>query len=164
MILFGAGDGTVAKDLGKRVKGVNFDLNCPQVDSAERGGIHSSSSSPQRKHAINTESKGPTGTNDSMASGGQGAQTTPKAQTAQRRTDQHRKKKPRGQRPKPTKPNPEGKPTKARQPQRECKWARPINRKVTHTNKHSMDGQGTKESLAHEPTNHAQHQRHNLCL
>ena len=65
--------------------------------------------------------------------GGQGAQTTPKVQTAQRKTNQHRKRKPRGQRPEQTKPNPEGKPTKARQPQRVCKWARPINRKVTRT-------------------------------
>jgi len=82
---------------------------------------------------MNTEGKGPTGTNDSMASGGQGAQTTPKVQTAQRKTNQHRKKETKGQRPKQTKPNPEGKPTKARQPERECKWARPINRKVTRT-------------------------------
>ena len=74
---------------------LNFDLNCPQIDSAERGGSHnSSSSSPQRKHAMNTERKGPTGTNDSMASGGQGAQTTPKVQTAS-----DRKKKPRGKDP-----------------------------------------------------------------
>ena len=43
------------------------------------------------------------------------------------------KRKPRGQRPKQTKPNPEGRPTKARQPQRVCKWARPMNRKVTRT-------------------------------
>ena len=76
---------------------VNFDLNCPQIDSADRGGSHSSShSSPPRKHATNTEGKGPTGTNDSMASGGQGAQTTPKVQTAQRKTNQHRKKETKG--------------------------------------------------------------------
>jgi hypothetical protein len=113
---------------------VNFDLNCPQIDRAERGGSHSSShSSPPRKHAMNTEAKGPTGTNDSMASGGQDAQTTPKVQTAQRKANQHRKKETKGQRPKPTKPNPEGKPTQARQPQRECRWARPISRKVTRT-------------------------------
>ena len=56
-----------------------------------------------------------------------------KGASSQRKTNQHRKKETKGQRPKQTKPNPEGKPTKARQPQRECKWARPINRKVTRT-------------------------------
>ena len=109
----------------------------PNRQRRARGSHSSSRSSPPRKHAKNTEGKGPTGTNDSMASGGQGAQTTPKVQTAQRKTNQHRKKKTKGQRPKQTKPNPKGKPTKARQqPQRVCKWARPINRvnrKVTRT-------------------------------
>ena len=82
---------------GRLGKSVNFDLNCPQIDRAERGGGHgSSSSSPPRKHAMKTESKGPTGTNDSMASGCQGTQTTPKVQTAQRKTNQHRKKKTKG--------------------------------------------------------------------
>ena len=73
---------------------VNFDLKCPQIDSAERVGSHSSS--PPRKHAMNTEGKSPTGTNDSMASGGQGPQTTPKVQTAQRKTNQRRKKETKG--------------------------------------------------------------------
>jgi hypothetical protein len=79
---------------------VNFDLNCPQIDSAERGGSHSSSrSSPPRKHAMNTEGKCPTGTNDYMASGGQGAQTTPKVQAASEKPTNTGQRKPRGKDP-----------------------------------------------------------------
>jgi len=79
---------------------VNFDLNCPKIDSAERGGSHSSSrSSPPQKHAMNTQGKSPTGTNDSMASGGQGAQTTPKVQAASEKPTNTGKRKPRGKDP-----------------------------------------------------------------
>ena len=74
---------------------VNFGLNCPQIDSAERGGSNSSgSSSPQRKHVMNTEGGSPTG--------GRGARTTPKVQTAQRKTTKTAKRKPRGKNPNKT--------------------------------------------------------------
>ena len=74
---------------------VKFGLNCPQIDSAKRGGSNSSgSSSPQRKHVMNTEGGSPTG--------GRGARTTPKVQTAQRKTTKTAKRKPRGKNPNKT--------------------------------------------------------------
>ena len=57
---------------------------------------------PTRKHAMNTDGGSPTGTNDSMASGGRGARTTPKVQTAQRKTTMTAKRKPRGKNPNKT--------------------------------------------------------------
>ena len=110
---------------------VNFGLNCPQIDSAERGGSNSSgSSSPQRKHAMNTEGGSPTGTNVSMALGGRGARTTPKVSEKPPTLQKGNQ----GAKTQTKQTNPKGKPTKAMQPQRECKWAKPLNQKVARTN------------------------------
>ena len=148
---------------------MNFDLNCPQIDSAERGGSHSSShSSPPRKHAMNTEGKGPTGTTTPWCREAKAPRPHQRCKQPSEKPTNTAKRKPRGQRPKQTKPNPEGKPRKTRQPQRVSKWARPINRKLTRdhdSNKHkSWMDKGPKRLLhMNQPTMHSINVTNLIC-
>ena len=80
---------------------------------------------------MNTEGKGPTGTNDSMVSGGQGAQTTPKVQTAQRKTNQHRKKETKGAKTQTNQAKPRGEAQEDK--------ATPKSEQVGKTNKPEVD-------------------------